>query len=273
MKSEIVRWLEPELDPVALLWSDEVPAGALQPRPGTFVCILNLFAETARTGRITGGDGETICCPGGRAVLGLGDDLVSSRQSIEHYATVFSKGLAVAPDPEAHRRRMDAARPSWRPLYELGERRHRSRGLAAAWLETEMPRYRAAQRYAWFKRLDDVTPADDVRLVVFLVDAVELAGLVTLVGSVLAGADAVKVPQGADCFRIAGFACWQGEATARQAVLGMLDVDGREVMRRRFHDGVMTLALPLPLFHLVEREAHDSVLQTPGYRRLKAHSS
>jgi Uncharacterised ArCR, COG2043 len=272
MESEIVRWLEPELAPVALVWSDEVPAGAVQPRPGKFVCILNLFAETARTGRITGGGRETICCSGGRAALGLGDDLISSRESMEHYATVFSKGLAVAPDPHAHRRRMDAARPSWRPLYELGERRHSSRELAAAWLEAEMPRYSASKRFTLFKRLSDVAPADDVRVVIFLVNAVELAGLVTLVGSVLDGTDAVKVPQGADCFRIAGFACSQKEP-ALQAVLGMLDVDGREVMRRRFHDGVVTLALPAPLFQRVEREAHDSVLQTPGWKRLKSGSS
>ena len=60
MNSELVRCLEPEIEPVALLWTDEAPQGALQPRPGKFVCILNLFAETARTGRITGGDCTTI---------------------------------------------------------------------------------------------------------------------------------------------------------------------------------------------------------------------
>ena len=53
----------------------------------------------------------------------------------------------------------------------------------------------------------------------------------------------------------------------------MLDVDGREVMRRQFRDDVMTLALPAPLFRRVEQEAHDSVLQTPGWQRLTSSSS
>ena len=48
-----------------------------------------------------------------------------------------------------------------------------------------------------------------------------------------------------------------------------VEAGGPEVMRRRFHDGVMTLALPAPLFQRAEREAHDSVLQTPGWKGLK----
>jgi hypothetical protein len=55
-----------------------------------------------------------------------------------------------------------------------------------------------------------------------------------------------------------------------RAVLGMLDVDGRELMRRRFHDDTLTLTIPWPLFERVEREADNSVLQTPSWLKLRS---
>jgi hypothetical protein len=53
-------------------------------------------------------------------------------------------------------------------------------------------------------------------------------------------------------------------------VLGMLDVDGRELMRKRFHKDTLTLALPMPLFSRLEREADDSIFQIPGWLKLRS---
>jgi hypothetical protein len=102
-------------------------------------------------------------------------------------------------------------------------------------------------------------------VVIFPVNPVELSGLVTLLGSVVEGTDPVQVPQGADCFSIAGFAYPQHDDESPKAVLGLLDVDGREVMRRMFHEDTLTLALPMPLFRRLEREADNSVFQIPGW--------
>jgi len=55
-----------------------------------------------------------------------------------------------------------------------------------------------------------------------------------------------------------------------RAVLGMLGVDRRAVMRRRFHDDTLTLTIPLPHFLRMEEVAGDSVLQIPGGKGLRA---
>jgi hypothetical protein len=133
-----------------------------------------------------------------------------------------------------------------------------------------MPRYDIPNRYVFFKPLSATDPDDDIRVVIFPVSPVELSGLVTLLGSVVDGTDPVQVPQGADCFRIASFAYAQYDAESPRAVLGMLAVDGREVMRRRFHDDTLTLTLPMPLFGRLEREAGNSVLQIPGWSSLRS---
>jgi hypothetical protein len=270
MESAIVEHLEPEFEPVAVVWSDAIPDGALQFKEGKFGCILNLFAEASRRGRVAGGSRETIACSGARAALGLGADLVASEAQLERHATIFSNGLESAPDKAAHRARIAAARASWRAMLEYGERRHESFEKAREWLLRCLPRFDIPHRFVLFKPLALTDPeADNIRAVIFPVSPLELAGLSTLLGSVVEGADPIQVPQGPDCLRLACFAYAQHDAESPRAVLGMLDVDGRELMSRRFRADTLTLTLPTPLFRRMEQEAGRSVLQTPGWRKLR----
>jgi hypothetical protein len=268
MESVIVRHLRPEFEPVAVVWSDTIPGDAVQFKPGKFGCILNLFAEAARRGKITGGSRDSITCAGGRAALGLGTDLDASDQVLDRYAATFSKGIKSARDQAAYQAVMDAAPERWRPLYAYGERRHCSPELAREWIRHGLPRYDIAYTYVLFKPLSRTAPGEEVRAVIFLVSPVELAGLVTLAGSVMPGTDPVQVPQGANCSSITAFAYAQADQAAPRAVLGMLGVDGREVMRRRFRDDTLTLTLPTPLFQRMEAEADDCLFQTPSWKEL-----
>ena len=272
MKSTIVEHLRPEFEPVAVVWSESIPEGALEFKKGCFGCILNLFAEASRRGRVAGGSRETIVCSGGRAALGFGIDFIASETELDHYSAIFSKGLESARDEGAYQERMKSARPSWRPLYEFGERRHCSFEMARQWIKDCLPRYDIPDRYVLFKPLSRTGPDENTRAVVFPVNPLELAGLTTLLGSVVQGADPVQVPQGADCFRIGCFAYAQHDVEPPRAVLGMLDVDGREVMRKRFRDDTLTLTIPMPLFLRVEREADNSVLQIPAWSQLRSRA-
>ncbi len=82
------------------------------------------------------------------------------------------------------------------------------------------------------------------------------------------GTDPLRAPQGTDCCSIAAFAYAESELTAPRAVMGMLGVDGREVMRRRFRDDILTLTLPVPLFLRMEQEADDCIFQIPSWEKL-----
>ena len=77
------------------------------------------------------------------------------------------------------------------------------------------------------------------------------------------GTDPVRIPQGADYNSIATSAYAQADLASPRAVLGMLGVDGREAMRKRFLDDILTLTLPTPLFQLMEQEADDCIFQMP----------
>jgi hypothetical protein len=273
MKSVIVEHLEPEFDPVALVWSDELPEGAIEFKAGRFGCILNLFAETSLKGRVAGGSRDTVACPGGRAALGFGVEFIESDERLDHASVLFSKGLAATGDEQAYRKKMQSVRASWQPLYEFGERRHSSPEMAREWITNCLPRYDIQYRFVLFKQLRETDPDENIRSVIFPVSPLELSGMITLLGSVVDGADPVHVPQGADCFHLGCFAYDQYDAEPPRAVLGMVGVDGREVMSRRFHDDTLTLTIPMPLFLRMEDEAADSVLQIPGWRELRLASA
>lgn len=268
MESAIVRNLQPEFAPVAVVWSNTIPGDALQFKKDKFGCILYLFAEAARREKVAGGNRESITCSGGRAALGLGVDFDASDELLDRYAAVFSKGLKSASNKEAYRARMEAAPKSWHSLYEYGERRHCNAELAKEWILNGLPRYDIQYEYVLFKPLSRTTPEENVRAVIFPVNPVELAGLVTLAGSVIQGTDPVQVPQGADCNSITAFAYAQADLAAPRAVMGMLGVDGRQVMRKRFRDDTLTLTLPTLLFKRMEQEASDCVFQTPSWKNL-----
>ncbi len=268
MKSTIVENLRPEFEPVAVLWSNTIPDDAIQFKKGKFGCILYLLAEAARQGKVTGGNRETITCTGGRAALGLGVGFDESDELLDRYAAVFSKGLKSTKNLGAYQARMDAAPKSWQPLYEYGERRHCNAELAREWILSGLPRYDISYEYVLFKPLSRTAPEENIRAVIFLVAPVELAGLVTLAGSVMRGTDSVRVSPGPDCTSIAAFAYAEADQAEPRAVLGMLGIDGRKVMQKKFRNDTLTLTLPAPLFQRMEQEAKDCIFQTPSWESL-----
>jgi len=267
MESAIVRNLQPEFSPVAVVWSNTIPDDALQFKKGKFGCILYLFAEASRRGKVAGGNRESITCTGGRAALGLGVGFDASDELLDRYAAVFSKGLKSTSNQEAYRAQMEAVPKSWRVLYEYGERRHCSAELAKEWILHGLPRYDIPYKYVLFKPLSRTDSNENIRAVIFPVNPVELSGLVTLAGSVMQGTDSVRVPQGACCNSISAFAYAEAESTAPRAVMGMLGVEGRKVMRRRFRDDILALTLPAPLFLRMEQEADDCIFQIPSWEK------
>ena len=268
MESEIVRHLQPEFAPVAVVWSDSLPEGALQYKKGRFGCILYLFAEASLRGRVAGGSRETIVCNGGCAALGLGVEFDASVGQLDRYSALFSKGLLSASDQDHYRSEMEGAPRGWRSMFEFGERRHQNAELAREWICRGLPRYDIPFEYVWFKPLNLAGPDEAIRCVIFPVNPMELAGLVTLAGSVMHGTDPVRAPQGPSCTSLGAFAYAEADSEAPRAVLGMMDKEGREVMHKRFRDDTVTLNLPLPLFRRMEEEASDCVFQLPSWQAL-----
>ena len=119
MESVIVSNLRPEIAPVAVVWSDTVPDDAFQFKEGRFGCILFLFAEASKNGKIAAGSRESVVCPGGRAALGLGVGFDASEAVLDHHAALFSKGLYSARDRAAYEKIMESMPRNWHDTFTL----------------------------------------------------------------------------------------------------------------------------------------------------------
>ena len=76
MESNIASALNLKFNPVAIIWSDEKPKGALQFKQRKWGCIMSLFAQAAK-GRIAVFDRKTFGCWGGGVGLGFGNQYVN----------------------------------------------------------------------------------------------------------------------------------------------------------------------------------------------------
>ncbi len=71
MKSITAEKLRLDYEPVAILWSNTKPQGALQIKPHGQTCIMPFFAQVATKGKTAVFDRETYGCPGAGPALVL----------------------------------------------------------------------------------------------------------------------------------------------------------------------------------------------------------
>lgn len=64
MESKIAALISLRLNPVAMLWADEKPTGAVRFKEDAWGCIMWLFASAAR-GKTAVADRQTFGCLGG----------------------------------------------------------------------------------------------------------------------------------------------------------------------------------------------------------------
>ncbi len=107
MKSITAEKLRLDHEPVAILWSNTKPEGALQIKPHGQTCIMPFFAQVVTKGKTAVFDRETCGCPGARAGLGFGNGYYDAfgGAGVEFMSAFFVKGQRAA------RTRRPIARP------------------------------------------------------------------------------------------------------------------------------------------------------------------
>lgn len=270
MNSLIAKKCQSDYGPVAVVWSDTKPEHALQLKKGANLCIMYLFAQVV-TGRKTAAfDRMTYGCPGAMAGLGFGTGYPGAfgGAGIEFMSCFFSKGLKSSKDAKKYSGILSHVPDRERDKFLYGERFHKTPEKAARWMEHDLPKTDIRENYVLYIPLEEVHSPEIPVVVVFVADALQLSGLITLAGAVIEGIDPVIVPPGAACQQIGAYAYDQARSDNPRAVLGYTDLSARYSIGHILDNRYLTLALPYSLYRRMEEEAVDGVFDGPLWKKL-----
>ena len=269
MQSKIQQILKPKYNPVAILWSDQKPDGALQFAKNRWGCVMSLFAQAAK-GKTAAINRETAGCGGGEIGLGFGRSYHERYPGgIECFYRFLSSGNA---DSEAGRSAAENYRrynhASGVDDFLQGERYIKTPELVKKRID-KMPTFDLGDKYVIFKPLQNVEDNKETpEIVVFLANPEQLSALVVLANYACEDGENVIIPFGAGCHNIGILAYQEAKREKPRAVIGLTDLSARLQVVNSLGREFLTFAMPYKLYQEMESNANGSFLNRNTWREL-----
>ncbi len=234
MKSRLAELIHLKTSPVAILWTDDKPAGAIQCKQGTWACIIPFLVKAAN-GKIVAFDKKTTTCSGGRTGLGF------SRYepgSIEYFLSTGENG-------------------------EEGERYWKTPELAREFIKN-LPEMRLPTKYVVLKPLEqaDIEKDEIPKAVILLVNPDQLSGLITLANYDRPTGDNVVHYAGAGCHSTVLFPILEAESKYPKAIIGLTDISARKYVPK----DTLSFSVPYRRFLELEANAPESFLKMQEWK-------
>jgi hypothetical protein len=270
MESRIAQNIETKHPPIALTWSDEKPAGAMQFQKGRWGCVMWLAASAAK-GKPSICDAATFGCIGGGVGMGFGDRYKSFPGSEEGFCHFLSSGIERwANGPAVAEMVKPFLQGEAYNNFIHGERYIRSPELVKRFLKA-LPIMQIPKRYVVFRPLADVDPKKEPpQTVIFFADPDELSALVVLANYGRGDNENVIIPYAAGCQTIGIYPYREAKAERPRAVVGLTDISARVYIRKQLGGNLLSFAMPFNLFQEMEENVEGSFLQRHTWQELLA---
>jgi len=268
MESKIANAISLNYQPVALIWSDQEPAEAVQFQQGKWGCIMWLAASAAK-GKAAACDRKTFGCFGGGVGMGFGDQYVNFPGGKDCFCHFLSGGNE---QWEQGRQAAEKVKPFLRKEsydnFVSGERYIKTPEQVHQFIEN-LPITDIPAEYVIFKPLADIDPQQETpQVIVFFADPDQLSALVVLANYDRQDNHNVIIPYAAGCQTIGIYPYQEAKAEKQRAVVGLTDLSARVSIRKLLEDHLMTFAVPLAMFEEMERNVADSFLERPTWQAL-----
>ncbi len=271
-RSEIARAAGITTNPVAIVWTDKKPEKALEFRQGVWSCVMWLFAKVAREGRTAVFSRDTTTCAGGAMGLGFGRPLDRhAARSEEGFCSFLSNGIEGAVDRAAYEAAIAQSFDAHhKKMLTEGERFLKSPAIVRKFL-ANLPVYDAKERYIVMKPVHEVEDGEDVRSIVFVAKADQIAALSTLAnygtGNIRDGVIVAAGAAGCQAMGVCTYA--EGESGAPRAVVGLTDLSARRAVRTTLGKDVLTFSVPYGMYREMERNVPGSFLELDLWKELR----
>jgi len=270
-KSEIARACGIATNPVAIIWTDRKPDNALEFREGVWSCVMWLFAKVALEGKTAVFSRETTTCTGGAMGLGFGRPF--DRHAVRNetgFCSFLSNGIEGAADKAAYEKIIGQADARNKKVLTEGERFLKSPEVVRKFLEI-LPAYDVKCGYVVMKPIHEVEDGEDIRSVVFVANADQIAALSILAnfatGNIREGVIVAAGAAGCQAMGVCTYA--EGETVTPRAVVGLTDLSARKAVRTTLGKDILTFSVPLPLYWEMEENVPESFLGLDLWKELR----
>jgi uncharacterized protein (DUF169 family) len=271
MNSQITDAIGLKTHPVALIWSDTLPEGAVSFKPGRWGCVMAVFATVAAKGRVGAFSRETYGCWGGGVGLGFGNCYQTFPGGIKGFCGFLANGNK----DSAEGRAIGSQMAGWGGArmaddFLEGERYLKDPQATERFLAS-VPMRDIPARYVVIKPLSLADPErDDIKSVTFFADPDQLSALVVLANHTDPDRENVTVPWAAGCQVIGIFGYRELEREHPRGLIGLTDISARNTVRPALGRNVLSFTAPWPLFQHMERNVDSSFLHRQSWRELRA---
>lgn len=239
MQSEIAQRLKLRYSPIAILFTNEKPEGALEFIEGRWGCVAAMLTAAAK-GRQAVFSRRTFGCIGGGVGLGFGNMYPEFPGGFEYFLSTGKEGFR---EGEAYKKTPELAS-----------------SLVAVLPITDIP-----EQYVVFKPLADVDSSkEEPRVVVFYANPDQLSALVVLANYGRPGNDNVVIPFGAGCQTTCLIPWNEASQECPRAVVGMTDISARPVIDA----DLLSFSVPFVMFKEMENNVPGSFLDKHDWRKV-----
>lgn len=267
MTSLIAQTLSLKYAPIALTWSDHLPEGAGQFKPGRWSCVMFAFAGAAQ-GKVFAFDRGTYGCWGGGVGLGFGNCYTAFPGGEGCFHHFLSSGNKAWEQGRATGEAIKAwGRGEFLDDFMEGEQYLKTPELVETFVRN-LPITDIPAKYVVFKPLDQVDHNDDLKTVTVLVNPDQLAALTVLANFGRKTYDNVIMPFVAGCQALGIVSYQEGLRDHPRAVVGLVDISARKNVRKLLGKDLFTFSMPLALFQEMEANAGQCFLQRNTWKHL-----
>ncbi len=262
MESAIAKALKLKTEPVAVLFTDEKPAGAGQFAQGAWGCVMFMFSAATR-GRTVVFDRESFGCQGGGVGLGFGNQYQSFPGGIPGFCRFLANGNEADPAGRAIGEGMRAAgaREDFVDHFLHGEKYKKSPELVEKFVHA-LPMADVPTKYVAMKPLSEVDPEKDAPVSVsFLVNPDQLSALVILANYDRQGLENVAVPYVAACQVVGIMSYREARSDNPRCLIGLTDISARNYLKGQKASDKMTFTVPFRRLGEMEANVAGSFLE------------
>ena len=274
MESLIAKAIQLQYQPVALIWSNEKPQGAMQFHENKWGCVMWLAAAAAK-GKSAVADVKTFGCFGGGVGLGFGNQYKNFPGGEEGFCHFLSSGNA---DREGGPQLAEKIKPFMTAEsydhFLHGERYIKSPALVEKFVKN-LPMTDIPEKYVVFQPLEKIDLAQEKpQTVVFFVNPDQLSALTVLANYGRDDNENVIIPYAAGCQTIGIYPYREAKSSKPRAVVGLTDLSARVYIRKQLNNpNLMTFATPFVLFEEMEQNVSVSFLERQTWQSLISEKS